>query len=278
MYYISLQRQGLAKVRLGEFAGFMGSVNASVIDYSVRRDALRRVSRKRRQGINLLRKLPKDQRKDKILDSVEALILATSSTDFTMVQLAKHVGISPTTFYNLFGSKGNVIYSLLNRALDAIITGRDAAVTSSDPVEQAIGTMTYAAEHFVQNRDLYRPIYQFQISDHDMGGRQFYLQHALVFWKRCLGGLVAAGYLFDDPSDGGFACEDVALALLTHSSGVIDLWIQDDLDDDAFIARMTHDAALMVYAVVPDAQRAQIAARLKKGRPLLRNFSFLREE
>lgn len=256
----------------------IGSANFSAIDYSVRRDALHRVPRKQSQGINLLRKLPKDQRKYKILDSVEALILATSSTDFTMVQLAKHVGISPTTFYNLFGSKGNVLYSLLNRALDTIIAKRDAAVTSSDPVEQAIGTMTHAARTFVQNRDLYRPLYKFQLSEHDMGDRQFYLDRGLVFWRRCLSGLVEAGYLADDPADGCFSRDDVALALLTHSSGVIDLWIQGDVDDDEFITRMTHDAALMICAVVPDSQRAAIAVIVKEARPKLRTFSFIREK
>lgn len=252
----------------------IGSANLAAIDYSIGRDALRRVPRKQRQGINLLRKLPKDQRRYKILDSVETLILETSSTDFTMVQLAKHVGISPTTFYNLFGSKGNVIYSLLNRALDTIVDGRDAAVTSTDPVEQAIDTMTHAAEVFVRNRDLYRPLYKFQLSERDTGGRPLYLNRGLEFWKRCLGGLVEAGYLVDNPTDGRFSRDDVALAMLTHSSGVIDLWIQDDVDDDEFVTRMTHDAALIVSAVVPDAQRADIAALIKKARPKLRRFSF----
>lgn len=224
----------------------------------------------------MLRKLPKDQRKDLILDSVEALILSTSSTDFTMHQLAKHVGISPTTFYNLFGSKGTVLYSLLNRCLDAIISGREADVSEKDPVLYAIHTMTFAAELFVERPGLYRPLYKFQLGERDMGARPVYLDRALDFWRRSLAGLVERGYLSDHPSDGSFSRDDVALALLTHSSGVIDLWVQEDLDDAEFVARMTHDAALIVYGIVSDEDRRTIAAIVRKVRPNIRDFSFLK--
>lgn len=224
----------------------------------------------------MLRKLPKDQRKNLILDSVEALILSTSSTDFTMHQLAKHVGISPTTFYNLFGSKGTVLYSLLNRGLDAIISGREADDTEKDPVRYAINTMTFAAELFVERPGLYRPLYKFQLGERDMAARPFYLDRALLFWRRCLEGLVGRGYLSDHPTDGPFSRDDVALALLTHSSGVIDLWVQEDLDDSEFVARMTHDAALIVYGIVSDDDRKTISEIIRRVRPNIGNFSFLK--
>lgn len=203
--------------------------------------------------------------------------MSSGSTEFTMHQLAKHVGISPTTFYNLFGSKGAVLYSLLNRGLDSIISGRDALATGDDPVDNAIMTMTYAAEIFVSKPTLYHSLYKFQLGERDMAARPFYLDRGLVFWKRCLQGLVDAGYLSDDPQDGVFSRDDIALALLTHSSGVIDLWVQDDLDDEEFVARMTHDAALIIYAVVPDKDRRRIAEKVRLIRPRLKQFSFVRK-
>ena len=223
----------------------------------------------------MLRKIPKEHRKKKILDGVEKLILQKSSTDFTMHQLAEFVGISPTTFYNLFGSKGAVLYSLLNRGLDLIINGREDGTASRDPVSYAIHSMTYAAKVFVERPQLYRPLYKFQLGERDMGARPFYLDRGLTYWKRCLDGLVERGYLRDDALDGAFSRDDVALALLTHSSGVIDLWVQEDLDDEEFVARMTHDAALIVYAVVPDAERRKIMDIIESVRPQIRKFSFV---
>lgn len=229
------------------------------------------------RGSSLLRKVPKDQRKEKILDSVEELIMSTGSTDFTMHQLAKHVGISPTTFYNLFGSKGSVLYGLLNRGLTGIISGRNKLATSDDPIENAIMTMTYAAEFFVRKPGLYRSLYKFQLGERDMAARPSYLNRGLVLWQRSLDGLVEAGYLSDDPKDGTFLRDDVALSLLTHSSGVIDLWVQEDIDDAEFVARMTHDAALIVHAVVPEPERKRIAKKIRELRPHLRRFSFFHD-
>ena len=225
----------------------------------------------------MLRKIPKDQRKKKILDGVEKLILQKSSTDFTMYQLAEFVGISPTTFYNLFGSKGAVLYSLLNRGLDQIISYQDDGPESDDPISFAIYGMTHAAKIFVEKPGLYRPLYKFQLGERDMGARPFYLDRALIYWKRNLDGLVERGYLQDDPADGSFSRDDVALALLTHSSGVIDLWVQEDIDNEEFVARMTHDAALLVYAVVPDSERRKIEEIIASVRPQIRKFSFLRK-
>jgi AcrR family transcriptional regulator len=229
------------------------------------------------RGTHMLRKIPKEQRKKKILDGVEKLILQKASTDFTMYQLAEFVGISPTTFYNLFGSKGAVLYSLLNQGLDQIINGREEGTSSEDPVSYAIYSMTYAAEIFVEKTQLYRPLYKFQLGERDMGARPFYLDRGLSYWKRCLDGLVQRGYLQDDPTDGSFSRDDVALALLTHSSGTIDLWVQEDLDDEEFVARMTHDAALIIYAVVPETERQKIRDIVEATRPHIRKFSFLKK-
>jgi AcrR family transcriptional regulator len=226
----------------------------------------------------MLRKIPKEQRKEKILDGVEKLILEKASTDFTMYQLAEFVGISPTTFYNLFGSKGAVLYSLLNRGLDQIISGRNSgSPAEDDPVGDAIYSMTYAAEVFVEKTHLYRPLYKFQLGERDMGARPFYLDRGLTYWKRSLEGLVQRGYLQDNPSDGSFSRDDMALALLTHSSGVIDLWVQEDINDEEFVARMTHDAALIIYAVVPDTERRKIMSIVEMVRPKMKKFSFLKK-
>lgn len=228
--------------------------------------------------MDLIRSIPKSQRKNRILDGVEALIRETASTDFTMQRLAGHVGVSPTTFYNIFGSKGALLYDLLNRGLDEIIRGCDAMPSLGDPVRDAVATMTYAADVFIEKSSLYQPLYKFQLGERDMAGRPFYLTRGLDLWKRRLEGVVDLGYLHDEPGRPGFTRDDMALALLTHSSGVIDLWVQEDLTDAAFAARMTHDAWMLLSAVVPDRERIIIAADIAALRADLGAFAFLPEE
>lgn len=224
--------------------------------------------------VTMLRQLNKIERKEKILDRVEDLIVIKKSTEFTMQELASHVGISPTTFYNIFGSKGAVLYGLLNRGLGKIVDGRRPLSDEEDPVAYAIESMTFAADIFIKRSDLYRPLYKFQLAEHDMPDRGSYLEYGLDYWKRSIQGLVELGYLSAIRKEGFFCRDDVALALLTHSSGVIDLWVHGNLTNSEFRARMTHDAALIVSAVVPIEARSGIYKLLEKSAAQLKKFSF----
>ena len=223
----------------------------------------------------MLRRLPKEERRHRILDGVERLILERGSADFTMHELASYVGISPTTFYNQFGSKGAVLYCLLNRGLDTLIDHRLNLDSNLDPVARAIAGMTEAAELFISKPRLFRPLYKFQLSERDMSDRPHYLEKGLEYWRYCLTGLSDAGYLKASFGGLGMDRDDLALVLLTHSVGVLDLWVQEDIDDNEFRARMTHDAALIVAAVVPEQERARIAVILREVRPFMSKFSFV---
>lgn len=224
----------------------------------------------------MLRNLPKEQRKKKILDGVEQFILQRCNTDFTMTELAEFIGISPTTFYNIFGTKGTVLFSLINRRLDEIIDCRSQPSASDDPAEYAVYSMTHAAEFFVEKPQLFRSLFKFQLGERDTDARASYLGRGLGYWKGCLQGLVESGYLHDDPSDEGFMRDDVALALMTHSSGVIELWVREYIDDEEFVARMTHDAALIIRAIVPGTDGRKVMAIVKSVRPHIRKFSSLK--
>lgn len=223
----------------------------------------------------MLRKIPRSERKAVILDAVETLILQRSSTEFTMHELASHVGISPTTFYNVFGSKGAVLYALLNRGLDEIINGRTPFVKGDHPEIYAIESMAHAAHIFIKRPNLFRPLYKFQLSERDMADRPSYLNRGFEYWRRSLQGLAIAGYITEDRKGGWFTVDNLALALQAHSSGVIDLWVQEDLSDQEFIARMTFDAALIVNGVVTGDARAKIAELIDTIEPRPSQFAFL---
>lgn len=70
--------------------------------------------------VTLLAMAIRDQKADtvlRVLNAAEALVRKTGDTDFSMLTLASKAKVSPATPYNLFGSKGSILYTLLNRSL-----------------------------------------------------------------------------------------------------------------------------------------------------------------
>jgi AcrR family transcriptional regulator len=80
----------------------------------------------------MLREKQMAERRGRILDAAESLIRQTGGTDFPMLALAERAEVSPTTPYNLFGSKAGVLYALLNRTMDQI-NERTQSFSSANP-------------------------------------------------------------------------------------------------------------------------------------------------
>ena len=227
------------------------------------------------KGEALLRAKQKEERRQKILDAAEHLIRESGSTHFTMLDLAKQANISPTTPYNLFGSKGAVLYTLLNRALDDLILGGEANEASGSPIEAAVHSMTRAADLFIGDPALFRPLYKFQLGENALMDRPHYMQRVLVMWRRSVDGLLTAGYLAEHPSGAKIGRDDFALALLTHSIGVLDLWVQEELQDAEFRARMAHDTALLLFSVAKPQDRKMLYRIISEARENMANaFAF----
>ena len=206
-----------------------------------------------------LRERQKEQRRQRILDAAESLIRESGSTVFTMVELARRAETSPTTPYNLFGSKGTVLYSLLhNMLLDSLKEGGEAVASGADPVEHAVMIMASTADRLISDPNFFRPLLQYHLVEQDLKDRPRYMDGVLQYWRRSVDGLVRTGRLSDEAGDHGLSRDDVALALLTHSIGVSDLWVQGELRDGEFRARMIRDAAMLLFAVVDDEGRVKL--------------------
>lgn len=57
----------------------------------------------------------------------------------------------------------------------------------------------------------------------------------------------------------------------------LDLWVQENLDDDEFVARNTHDAALISFLLAHQPVRKRITAECRGIRPHIKHFFLLRE-
>jgi AcrR family transcriptional regulator len=216
----------------------------------------------------VLREKQMAERRGRILDAAERLIRATGGTDFSMLAVAQAAEVSPATPYNLFRSKGGVLYALLNRSLDQIAR-EGLAFTSDDPIERVLEAATIAADTFTHDPVFLRPLYRVLVGVHDPVHRPRFLQRSLEFWKTAL---EAAG------RDGLFSKEvdrdELARELMIHFLGVLDLWVHEELGEPAFHSQILYGSILLLSTIAgPDRPRLWRRLRAAK-RKLPRKFSF----
>jgi AcrR family transcriptional regulator len=215
----------------------------------------------------VVREQQKERRRQQILDAAELLIRETNATSFTMLELARRARLSPTTPYNLFGSKGGILYTLLNRALDRLVRDMEEPASGAHPVDRAVLMMVEAANFFTSDPTLFRALYQYQLGEWDPVNRPEYMDKALEYWRRTLDDLAAAGFLVDGHAGDHFGREEMARALISHSIGLLDLWVQEELADEAFRAQMAHDAALLLFAAVDGKGQERLMEFIREARP-----------
>ena len=204
-----------------------------------------------------LREQQTNQRRERILEAARRLIRKTGGTSFSMRALAEEAEVSLATPYNLFGSKGGVLYALLNASLENVDR---AAVTysSSKPVERVLEVAGIAAEVYARDAAFYRPLMQFLLAARDVEHRPRFIAQSLHRWTRTAQAVVRQG-LVPDSIDTGL----LARQLMINFTGVLDLWMHEELDDDGFRAQSLYGFTLLVLANAPAEARPRLVERLK---------------
>ncbi len=104
-------------------------------------------------------------RREQLLDGLEAIFLKEGFRDVTVEELASRLRCSRQTLYRLAPSKPEIFLSVLDRFLSRIrAEGREAAYSRSDPIERVEAllepgiTATVPASHrFTEDVDGYEP-------------------------------------------------------------------------------------------------------------------------
>lgn len=204
------------------------------------------------------------------MDAAEALIRESGATDFSMLVLAERSGVSPATPYNLLGSKAGVLYALLNRAMDQIVTDGKSLRKATDPYLHALQAAGAVATIFSGDPLFYRPLYRFLLGVSDPINRPAYMDRGLEYWKFSIGGLHDAGLLPPEIDR-----DELARELEIHFVGVLDLWVQEELDETEFRAQAVYGAALLLLSVADEAARKRLMTRIRSARKNLpRRFSY----
>lgn len=207
----------------------------------------------------------KEDRRTRILDAAEALVRETGATDFPMTTLAERAALSGPTPYNLFGSKGAILYALLNRSLDDLFTDVERSEHSTDPVEIVLEATHTAADAFAADPQFYRPLYAFLLGVQDPVHRPAFMERCLVYWKQALAPLVASS-----SQAPAVPIEQIGRLLVINYIGALDQWCKFELDDEQFPSQILYGTLVQLLAVATDErQRGAIIARLRRTAPQL---------
>ncbi len=216
----------------------------------------------------MAREQQKEGRRDAIIAAAEALIRETGSTDFSVGMLAIKAGVSVATLYNLIGSKGTVLYVLLNRSMDLLDTLEIPSRHKGDPFEQAIDAADVVAQVFIDDPDFLRPLYRFLLGVIEPVHRPALMNRALAYWESRLRPLAAAGLLPE-----GIGLTDLAREYQIYFAGALDLWVQGELSDPQFRAQIRYGCVLRLLALGAEAARPRLLADLRETNRLLHGLA-----
>jgi AcrR family transcriptional regulator len=203
-----------------------------------------------------LREKQSNERRERILEAARKLIRATGGTGFPMRRLADEAEVSLATPYNLFGSKSGVLYALLNDSLERLDRAADT-FSSSTPVERVLEIAGIAADVYARDAAFYRPLIQFLLGVRDVAHRPRFIEQSLRRWNRTVQAAVRHGVLRDTVD-----VDLLARQLMINFIGVLELWIHDELDEDAFRAQSLYGSTLLVLANAPAPMQPRLLQRL----------------
>lgn len=189
-----------------------------------------------------------------VLDTAELMIRQCGGTDFSMRALALAAEVSPTTPYNFFGSKEGLLYALLDRNLNTFLQGGVSA--TRDPIIQALESIDNVVCMLLTDPVLLKPLYQVMLGLTDPVHHPSFLKRAFTFYQGTLDSAVAQK-LIGEKEQTVLACSMMSLLM-----GVLDLWVQEDIDDDGFRAQVAYGT---IHLLWPYAQGKSLEVLKKRS-------------
>ena len=217
-----------------------------------------------------LREAQTRERGERILETARRLIRRTRGTGFSMRALAGAAEVSLATPYNLFASKGGVLYALLNASLDRVDRATHES-PSSDPVERVLEVAGVAADVYADDPAFYRPLMQFLLGVREESHRPRFMARSLALWNRTAQAAYRHGLLR--------AATDVGLLarqLMINFAGVLELWIHEEVSDTSFRDQSLYGSTLLLLGASDPTTQPRLRERLEQiGRRLPRELSLM---
>lgn len=207
------------------------------------------------QPLNLEQK--KDLRRQKIINAAEALVRRTGSTDFSMNSLAEEAGFSTPTTYNLIGSKGTVLYILLNQYQDRMDVTSSREIADDNPFRAVIRAAQIATRLYIEDSAFIRALMRFLLGIPDPDHRPAFMVRGYRYWQHAFDGLEHAGAF-----DCAVKRDALSRDFLVFFTGVIDLWVHEELNDEQFSLQAECGVLLRLLVLAGEEDRKWMNHRL----------------
>lgn len=199
-----------------------------------------------------LREKQMEERRSRILDTAERLIREIGSTDFSVRKLAADAEVSPTTPFNLFGSKEGILFTLLLRSLDLFME-RGLTFRAADPELKFVEASRAAAAILVKDAGFFRPLYKVLMGVTHPTHRPVFMRQTFEYWRQVALSVPLARGMRDEKQ-----INLLAHSFMSHFTGLMEMWINGDLSNKQFIAQVKCAAIIDAYRFVPSSVRSKL--------------------
>lgn len=105
-----------------------------------------------------LREVNIESRRQRILEAARSLIAGGGMQSLSMRKLAAESGLAVATLYNLYGSRDEILFALIQDGVDRIVSILDAEAPIEDPFARCRAVITVSVRFFAENEAIYRPM------------------------------------------------------------------------------------------------------------------------
>jgi AcrR family transcriptional regulator len=205
----------------------------------------------------MLRELHKTERKQQILNAARRLIRKKGFTYLSMRELAKEARVSLVTPYNLFGSKADVLYALLESLFDKLKSALDE-LDIQDPLNAMYALTQFSVKEYARDPVFYRSLLTSMVTTGDSLPVPRIVQRHTILWQRGLDAGIAQG-LFQPQTRPDL----VARQIQVNYRGAMELWIEGGIDVEGFETQLLYGLSLCLLAVATKKGRPQLLDRLQ---------------
>ena len=194
--------------------------------------------------------------REAILKTAEELIRKTGGTGFSMQVLADKACVALVTPYSLFGSKAGVLYGLLNECVRRI-DDQVGKLQLSDPIEQLLAVSKISADLYGSDPALYRPLLRFLSGALEPEHHPEILARAMRLYRSTIQEGIRRGLLLRS-----MRIEVLERHLLVNFTGVLQFWIQEELDGVGLRKHILYGTVLTLIPQVVSTARPRLFRRL----------------
>lgn len=206
------------------------------------------------------REAGKAARRKKILAAAEALIRRDGDIRFGMRELAKKAKVSPATPFNLFGSKGDILWALLEQDRDLQFQ-KILEDEERDPIERVLGLAERAVLAYGNDEAFSRPVLSAVITTVEMPGL---LGVFTDVWRKALEEVEAKRLLIADLDP-----DLLARQLHLEYRAGLTMWLRHEVDVEGWRLHMQQSVLLVLRgSMQPRAAKALLPRLIAVQRKL----------